>query len=73
MGHAALRMRGLAILEDIAHTSKRFDKRLPPMAVYLPPQAIDVDIDNICVRLDAHSPHLIEDHGPGYDPSRISA
>src|ERR1035438_2096754 len=63
MRQAALCRMGLAVFEDIANTPKRSNQRLLPLAIHLPPQPIDMHVHNIGVRLDAHSPDLIENHG----------
>jgi hypothetical protein len=43
------------------------------LAVNLFPQATNLNINNICVRLIADSPDLIENHSSRYDPACISA
>ena len=44
-----------------------------PIGVYLPAQAVDVDIHDIRIGLYSHSPDLIQNHGSGDDPACISA
>ena len=51
MRHAALCIRGLPVVEDIANTSHGPDQGLLPRSVYLAAQPVDVDIDDIRVRL----------------------
>src|SRR5580693_2638865 len=71
--HAALRMIGLAVLENIAHTSQRSNERSTPIRVYLPPKTVYVNIDDIGIRLYPHTPDFIKDHGPGDNAACISA
>ncbi len=70
---AALRMIGLAVFENIAHTSQRSNEGSTPIRVYLPAQTVDVDIDDVGIRLDSHTPDFVENHGPRDDAARISA
>jgi hypothetical protein len=72
MRQAALRMGSLSVFEDIPYTSHRFDQGRLPGAVDLSAQPVDVHIHNIGVRLDAHSPYLVEDHGPGNYTAGVS-
>src|SRR5215469_13518481 len=62
MRQAALRTTGLPVLKDIAHSPKRSNERREAAAVYLAAKPIDVNVDDVRVRLDAHSPYFIEDH-----------
>src|SRR5271154_1049710 len=71
--HAALRIFGSAIFEDISDTSQCSYQGLAPLSIYLPAQTVDVNIDNVRIRLNAHPPNLIEDHGPCNNPARVSA
>src|ERR1035437_4889213 len=73
MRQAALRMTGLAVLEDIAHTSQGSNQRLLPLAVDLAAQPVDVNIDDVGIRLNAHAPDLIENHRASDDAARIAA
>jgi hypothetical protein len=70
---AALRMIGLAVPENISHTSQGSNQRLLSFGVHLAAQAVDVDIDDVCIRLDSHSPNFIENHGSCDDAAGISA
>jgi len=70
---AALRSIGLAVFENITHTSQRSDKRSTAFRVYLPAETVDVYIHDIGIRLDSHSPDFVEDHGPRDHAARISA
>ena len=71
--HAALRMIGLAVFENIAHTSQRSNEGSTPIRVYLPAKTVDVNIDDIGIRLYPHTPDFIENHGPCDNAARISA
>src|ERR1700722_17530477 len=71
--HAALRIFGSAIFEDIPHTSQRSYQVLVPLSVYLPAQAVDVNIDDVGLWLNVHPPNLFEDHRPGNNSARVSA
>src|ERR1039457_602508 len=70
---AALRITGLAVFEDIAYTSQRSNERLLPFAIDLSAQPVYVNVNDVCVRLDAHSPDLIEDHRAGDDAACVPA
>src|SRR5450631_3559730 len=59
---AALRTFGLAIIEDIAHTSQRSNQRLEPFRINFSPQPINVYVHNIRIRYNSHAPNLIENH-----------
>src|ERR1039458_786801 len=63
MCHAADRITGLTVLENIAHTSQRSNQRLLSLAIHLAAQAIDVNIHDVGIRLDAHAPDLVKNHG----------
>src|SRR5580692_160171 len=69
--HAALRMIGLAVFENIAYTSQRSNQGTAPVRVHLPAQAVDVYIHDIGIRLDSHTPHLVEDHRSCHHTARI--
>jgi hypothetical protein len=58
MRHAALRMIGLAVFEDISDTSQCLDQWLAPFGVNLAAETVDVNVDHICVGLNSHSPYL---------------
>jgi hypothetical protein len=73
MRHAALRNFGLAVFEDIAHTSQRSNQRLLPLAIHLPAQAVDVNINDVGVRVDSHAPDLIQNHGTSHYSAGIAA
>src|SRR5271156_7004085 len=62
--HAALRMIGLAVFENIAYTSQRSNEGPTPVRVYLPAKTVDVYIDDVGVRLYPHTPDGVQDHGP---------
>src|SRR5579863_6754037 len=70
--HAALRMIGLAVLKNIAHTSQRSNEGSTPIRVYLPAKTVDVYVHDIGVGLDSHAPNFVEDHGPRDNAARIS-
>jgi|SRR5580698_5245071 hypothetical protein len=71
--HAALRIIGLAVFENIAHTSQRSNEGSTPLRVHLPAKTVDMNIDDIGIRLYPHTPDFIEDHGPRDNAARISA
>jgi hypothetical protein len=73
MRHAALRMGGLPVVEDIAHSAHGSNQRLLTRCVNLAAQPVYMDVNHIGVRLNAHSPDFIEDHGTGNNPAGISA
>jgi hypothetical protein len=73
MRHAALCMTGLGTFEDISYTSQRLDQRLASFCIYLAAQAVDVNVDDVRVRLDPHAPHFRQQHGPGYDSACMTA
>src|ERR1700722_13315465 len=70
---AALRMIGLAVFENIAHSSQRSNEGSTPFRVYLPAKTVDVYIHNVGIRLDSHTPDFIEDHGACDNAARIPA
>jgi hypothetical protein len=71
--HAALRIVGLAVSENITHTSQGSNEGPAPVGVYLPAQAVNMDIHDIGVGLDSHAPDLIENHRSCNDAAGISA
>src|ERR1700678_3131248 len=71
--HAALRMIGLAVFENIAHTAQRSNEGSTPIRVYLPAKTVDVYIDDVGIRLYPHTPDFVEDHGPCDNAARIPA
>ena len=71
--HAALRVMGLDISEDIAHSSQSPNQGLSSAAIYLATQTAHVNVDHIGFRLDAHAPNAFEDHGARHHPAGISA
>ena len=73
MRHAALRITGLSVIEDIPHASQGSNQWLLPAAIDFAAQTIDMDIDNVRVGLNPHAPDLIENHRAGDDPARIAA
>lgn len=73
MRQAALCMKGLAIFEDIAHASLGSNQRLLSVAIDFSPQSINVDIHDIGIGPDSHTPHLVEDHRAGQHEARIPA
>src|SRR5580700_10992187 len=70
--HAALRIIGLAVFENIAHTSQSSNEGSTPIRVYLPTKTVDVYIHDVGIRLYSHSPDFIEDHGACDNAARIS-
>src|SRR5580698_8036988 len=73
MRHAALRMIGLAVFENIAHTSQRSNQGPTPIRVYLPAKTVDVYIDDVGIGLYSHTPDFVENHGACDNASGISA
>ena len=73
MRHAALCSIVLPISENIADTSKSSNERPMPLSIHLSAQAVDVDIHDIGVRLDSHTPYLVENHGSSHDAAGVSA
>ena len=63
MRHAALRMRGLLVCEDIAQTSHGSDYGLLSGAINFAAQSVNMYVNNIRVWLNAHAPDLVENHG----------
>jgi hypothetical protein len=70
---AALRIIGLTVFENIAHTSQRSDQGLTATGVYLPAKAVNVNIDDVGVRLYAHTPNSVKDHRPRDNASGVPA
>src|SRR5665213_3955407 len=70
--HAALRMIGLAVFENIAHTAQRSNQGLTPSRVDLPAKTVDMYVHDVSVRLDSHTPDFVEDHGPRDNAACIS-
>src|ERR1700722_18392624 len=70
--HAALRMTGLAVFEDIANTSQSPNQRLTAFCVHLAAQAVDMHINNIGVRLNSHPPYFGEKHRSSNNSSSVS-
>jgi hypothetical protein len=66
-------MVGLAFAEDIANSTQGLDERIASGRIDLSAESVDVDIHDIGVGLDAHAPDLGEEHGPGDDPTSMSA
>jgi len=73
MRQAALRMGGLAVFEDIAYSAHGSNQRRLSGTVYLATQTVDVDVDDVGVGLNAHAPHLVEDHGARDDAASVAA
>ena len=73
MRHAALRNGGLSVFKDISHSSHRLDQRLLTGAIHLAAQPVNMNIHYVRVRLDAHSPDLVQDHRTCHNAPRISA
>ena len=73
MRQAALRIFGLTVPEYIANTSQSPNEGMSPLGVHLASKTIDVNIYNICIRLNPHAPHLIQDHGSCNDTTRVAA
>jgi hypothetical protein len=73
MRQAALRMGVLPVFEDIAYPAHGSNQRRLSGAVYLAAQTVDVDVDDVGVRLNAHAPHLVEDHGARDDAASVPA
>src|SRR5580692_8331138 len=71
--HAALRMIGLAVFENIAYTSQRSNQGPAPIRIHFPAQTVDVYIHHVGIRLDSHTPNFIEDHRSCDNPARIPA
>src|ERR1700722_12012384 len=69
---AALRMIGLAVFENIAHSSQRSNEGSTPIRIYLPTKTVDVYIHDVGIRLDSHTPDFIKDHGACDNAARIS-
>jgi hypothetical protein len=70
--HAALR-RNLAVAENIADSTKGFDERRLAFTIDFTPKAVDMNIDNVGIGVDAHAPNFIENHGAGDDATWIAA
>jgi hypothetical protein len=66
-------MIGLAVFENIAHTSQRPNEGSTPIRVYLPAKTVDVYLDDVGIRLYPHTPDFIEDHGAGDNAAGVSA
>src|ERR1035441_741676 len=62
-----------AVFEDIAHTPQGSNQRLLALAIDLAAQPVDVYIHDVGIRLDAHAPDLVENHGTRYDAAHIAA
>src|SRR5208337_2976752 len=73
MRQAALRIAGLPVFEDIAHTSHGPNQRLLPRAVNLAAQPVNMHVNHVGVRLNAHPPHLVQNHRSRDHASRIPA
>src|SRR5581483_11958375 len=77
MRQAALRMGGLPvplpILEDIAHTSHGPDQRRLSGAIYLTAEPVNMHVDHVCLGLNPHAPHLVENHRARDHAARITA
>src|ERR1035438_1311241 len=73
MRHAALCITGLAVFEDIPYSSQRANQRLLLLAVPLPAQPVDMHVNHVRIRLDAHAPYLVQNHGSGHHPSGVPA
>jgi len=64
---------GLTIFENIAHTPQRPYQRLAATGVYFATEAVDVDIDDVGVRLYAHPPNSVQNHRPRDNATGIPA
>ena len=68
----ALRI-GLTVFENIAHPPQRPNQRLTAIRVYLAAEAVDVNIDDVGVRLYAHTPNGVKNHRPRDNATGIAA
>src|ERR1700739_704947 len=73
MRHAALCITVLAFFEDIAPSSQSANQRLLLFPIHLSAQPIDMHIHDVGIRLDAHSPNLVQNIGARYTLSGIPA
>src|ERR1019366_5128631 len=73
MRHAALCITGLAVFEDITHSTERPNHWMLAFAVHLPAQAVNVHIYDVGIGLNAHAPHLLENHRTCYDAPCVPA
>ena len=65
--------RRLFVAEDIADSPDGADEGFTAAGFDLAAESIDVDVDDVGVRLDAHAPDLVEDHGAADDAAGIAA
>src|SRR5271166_198018 len=74
-GHTAIRQAAdlprVLRLENITHASNGVNERMLSLLINFLAQAVDLDIDHVGCRINAHVPHLIEDHGSRHHASRI--
>src|SRR5271157_227082 len=75
VGHTAIRhaadLPRILRFENITHTSNGVDQRMLSLLINFLAQAVDLDINHVGGRINAHVPHLIKDHGSRHDASRI--
>src|SRR5258708_8123410 len=73
MRQAALCITGLSFFDDITHASQGSNKRLLAVSINFSTQPVDVNVHYIGIGLNAHAPHLVQDHGAGHDATRVAA
>src|ERR1700676_2227701 len=73
MRQAALCITGLSFFDDITHASQCPNQRLLAVPIHLASQTVNVNVHYIGVGLDAHAPHLVQNHGASYNAARITA
>ena len=72
MRHAAVVRRRLAIFQNVPDTPNGVDQRSHAVIIDLTAQPIDVNIHNVCGRIDSRAPHMVKDHAPRYYPTGIA-
>src|SRR5579872_619801 len=73
MRQAAVWRRGLRIFENITDSTNGVDQGAHGIAIHLGTQAVDVNIHHVGSGINAHAPHVIENHGTGDHAADVAA
>src|ERR1035438_2944215 len=70
---AAVVRKFLGMFENVANTPNRMNQRSRGGMIHFAAKAVDMDIHYVGSGINPHLPDMIQDHGPGYNPSFIAA
>jgi len=71
--HAAVLRKYLSIFQNISDSADGVDERMGGVVVNFAPKAVNMDIDNVSGGIDAHLPHVVENHAAGNDAPGVPA